>query len=559
MVHFEDEKQKQKLTELRLKEEESLVRMLSDKYGIPYIDMSGAPISNKAVGLVDEKEAREALLGAFDINKKTLRVAIFSPINEKTTALLSNLERKGYKMELYMTARSQLEVIWERYKDLSFSQTTEKGVLDVSKASLPDIAERTKTVGDVKEFIDQLLLQKGTHRVSKILEVLIAGAFSLNASDIHTEAQEEAARVRYRLDGVLQDITTIDNNTYRLLLARIKLLSGLKLNIEADTQDGRFSVRISNTELQIRTSLLPSSFGESVVMRLLNPESITVPLPKLGMNVRLLSIVEKEIKKPNGMILTTGPTGSGKTTTLYAFLRSIYNPEIKIITIEDPVEYHIKGVSQTQVDRDTNYTFLSGLRSALRQDPDVIMIGEIRDDETAQIAINAALTGHLVLSTLHTNNAAGAIPRLIDLGVNPKVISSALLVSMAQRLVRRLCDSCKEPYTPEEKERETVMRILGGANKKQGESRSFEQLWRAGGCKTCNNTGYRGRVGVYEAIIVDEKIEPLISENPSERELSQAAEPQKILNMAEDGIMKVVDGATSLDELRRVIDIGEAL
>lgn len=559
MVQFQDEQQQKKLNALRRKEEESLVQLLSEKYGIPYLDAESTPISNTAVGIVKEDLAREALIAPFNIEKKRLSVAIFSPNNERTTAALDSLSRAGYELTLYMTPRAGLEHIWERYKDISFSQSTEKGVLDVSKASLAELSENTKTVADVQKFIAQLLTQKGTHRVSKLLEVIIAGAFSLDASDIHLEAQEEQARLRYRLDGVLQDITNIDSNTYKLLLARVKLLSGLKLNIEADTQDGRFSVKLEETELQIRTSLLPSSFGEDAVLRLLNPESITVSLEELGMNERLLEVVLKEVAKPNGMILTTGPTGSGKTTTLYAFLRKIYDPEIKIITIEDPVEYHLKGIAQTQVDAESNYTFLGGLRSALRQDPDVIMVGEIRDTETAKIAINAALTGHLVLSTLHTNNAAGAIPRLIDLGVNPKVISSALLVSMAQRLVRKLCENCKKSYTPTADERKNIEKIVNGAEEKIGPTPIPDTLWQAGGCAVCNNTGYKGRVGVYEAVMIDSAIEPLITQNPSEREIARAALPQKILNMREDGIMKVINGTTSLEELRRVVDLEEVL
>ncbi len=556
MVQFNEEGQEKRVAKLRQKEEESLIRLLSGKYGIPYVDLAGTPINNKAIGVISEDDARGGLLGAFRLNKKTLSVAIFSPNNARTRSVLEDLEQRGYVLELYMTTRAQLEKIWDRYKDISFSQKTEAGVLDISKATLSDIVDHVKTMRDIKTLLDNLISTKEAHRVSKVLKMVVAGAYALDASDVHLEAQEEQARVRYRLDGVLQDVTFIDPRTYRLLLARIKLLSGLKLNIESHTQDGRFSVKFDALELQVRTSLLPGSFGENVVLRVLNPESITLPLEELGLEPGLLEVMSREIKKPNGMILTTGPTGSGKTTTLYAFLRTIYDPEVKIITIEDPVEYHLPGISQTQADKNSNYTFLNGLRAALRQDPDIIMIGEIRDSETARIAVNASLTGHLVFSTLHTNNAGGAIPRLIDLGVNPKVIGSALLVSMAQRLVRRLCAECKKQYTASERERRIIEEAAKDIKKKKGEAPRWDGvLWKSPGCALCNNTGYKGRIGLYEAILTDENVERLITENPSERELFRAAEKQGILSMKEDGIMKMIEGITSFAELERVVDV----
>ena len=386
---------------------------------------------------------------------------------------------------------------------------------------------------------------------------MLAGAIAIKASDIHIEPEEVNVRLRYRLDGVLHDIAMIDHKTYKLALSRLKLLSGLKLNVSADTQDGRFSIKLGDVDIEIRTSILPSAYGEGIVMRILNPESIKVTLDQLGIEPTLLEILLREITKPNGMILTTGPTGSGKTTTLYAFLRKIYSPEIKVVTIEDPIEYHLAGISQTQVNEGSNYTFLSGLRAALRQDPDVIMVGEIRDSETAQIAINASLTGHLVLSTLHTNNAAGTIPRLIDLKVNPKVIGSALSVSIAQRLLRRLCSSCKTESTPTEEERATIGRILKGVMQKKGAVPEIGNLSIAKGCVVCNGSGYKGRVGIYEAILIDEAIEKLIAENPSEREIKEAAIPQGILDMREDGIVKILAGMTSFEELSRTIDLDE--
>jgi type IV pilus assembly protein PilB len=304
---------------------------------------------------------------------------------------------------------------------------------------------------------------------------------------------------------------------------------------------------------------LPGAYNETIVMRVLNPNSISVPLEDLGINPRVLEVLLKEMDKPNGMILTTGPTGSGKTTTLYACLKKIHTPSIKIITIENPIEYHLPGIVQTQTDSDKKYTFSEGLRSALRQDPDVIMVGEIRDSETAEIAVHSALTGHLVFSTLHTNNAAGTYPRLIDLGINPKILISALTLSMAQRLVRKLCAKCKKEITLEGKNKTLTDFILSTINDKlylQGlqTAKMFEPV----GCTECNGLGYRGRIGVYEAIISDEILERVVNENPSEREIKKATASQNILDLKQDGIIKMLQGLTSIEELRRVIDL-EAL
>src|SRR3989338_3034454 len=272
-----------------------------------------------------------------------------------------------------------------------------------------------KTLPTVIASIEKLAQGKERFQTSRLLEVFIAGALALDASDIHLEPEEKNIRLRLRLDGVLQELVSLEYDVYKFVVSRVKLISGLKLNVQKEAQDGRFSIKFGETEIEVRTSVIPGSYGETIVLRILNPETISVPLEELGMESKLLAIMERQIKKPNGMILNTGPTGSGKTTTLYAFLKKVKTPEIKIITIEDPIEYHLPGITQKQVDKAKKYTFASGLSAGLRQDPDVIMVGEIRDEETAQTATNAALTGHLVLSTLHTNNASGTIPRLIDL------------------------------------------------------------------------------------------------------------------------------------------------
>ncbi|MFA6510989.1 MAG: GspE/PulE family protein [Candidatus Paceibacterota bacterium] len=369
--------------------------------------------------------------------------------------------------------------------------------------------------------------------------------------------------MRLRLDGVLQDTNFFGLDVYRLLNSRIKLLSGMKLTSKI-AQDGRFSIIEDKDEISIRASLIPGAYGESIVMRILDPKSIQVKLEEIGIEPFLFSIIQEKISKPNGLILVTGPTGSGKTTTLYAFLRKIYSSEIKIITIEDPVEYHLSGVTQTQTNEEKGYTFAEGLRSALRQDPDVVMVGEIRDNETAEIAVQSALTGHIVFSTLHTNNAAGVIPRLINLGVNPKILVSALSLSIAQRLVRKLCTSCKKEKTPTEAEIQ-ILKLVIQSIKDEGKNLSNYninpdapiKLFSAVGCDKCNMTGYKGRIGIFEAIKTDEAIEKIIPENPSEREIKVVARGQGTLTMRQDGIVKIINGTTSMEEVQSVVDLTE--
>ncbi|MDE1967227.1 MAG: type II/IV secretion system protein, partial [Patescibacteria group bacterium] len=377
---------------------------------------------------------------------------------------------------------------------------------------------------------------------------------AVDASDIHLEPEETYIRLRYRLDGVLQEVIRFDAETYALLLSRIKLISGMKLNVKKDSQDGRFSIKLASGEIEVRVSVLPGAYNESIVMRLLNPKSISVPLEELGINPKLLDILNKEMNRPDGMILTTGPTGSGKTTTLYAFIKRIHTPQVKIITIEDPIEYHLPGIVQTQVN-DKGYTFLEGLRAAVRQDPDIIMVGEIRDNETAEMAVNSALTGHLVFSTLHTNDAAGTFPRLIDLGVNSKVITSAIRVAMAQRLARRLCQFCKKESPIEGEAKKEVDAVLASIEDKSLIPASTDKMWVSVGCDKCNGTGYKGRIGIYEAVLTDQKIEDAVEKNPSEREIWAAAKGQGILTMKQDGVLKVLQAITSLDELERVISL----
>ncbi len=556
MIKFDEDKQKKQVEELHLAEEESVVKILSKRYDLPYLELSSIPINTDALRLIPEDMARKAGVAGFRLIGKKIDVALTHPKKEETIMVLKELTQRGYKPMPYMVSQRSVRRAWERYAEISFAKETEAGVLEIAHDQLASFIEELKSFADLQNLIKESLLTKKKYHVSQLLEILLAGGITTGASDIHIEPEEESVKLRLRLDGVLQDLLFVEHKIYILMLSRIKLLSGLKLNVKNDAQDGRFSIKIGDADIEIRTSIIPGAYGESIVMRILNPSTLAVTFKDLGMHPNLIKIIEREIKKPNGMILNTGPTGSGKTTALYAFLKEIQTSKIKIITIEDPIEYHLPGITQTQVDKKSEYNFAQGVRAVVRQDPDVIMVGEIRDSDTAKTAIHAALTGHLVLSTLHTNNAAGAIPRLIDLSVNSKVISSAVNVAMAQRLVRRLCKVCKKKHEPTPEEKKIIDNITKHipANYKTNTDGTYT-LWEAGSCVECNNTGYKGRIGIFEAVLMDGNIEVVIKENPSEREIKKAAEPQGIPTMRQDGMLKAFGGITSLEELARVVGL----
>lgn len=415
-----------------------------------------------------------------------------------------------------------------------------------------------KLAGELKNEVKSLkdlslkLTSWQTDDTSTLLVALLASVVFLEASDLHLEAQEQDARLRVRIDGMLQDTALLSLKTYGALLSRIKLLSGIKLNVSDRPQDGRFTFVLEESLLiEIRVSSLPSEHGESLVLRVLNPKSLKT-IKDLGLRKNLLLLFQEEIKKPNGMILVTGPTGSGKTTTLYAFLKSVQKPEIKIVTIEDPIEYHLEGISQTQV-APKEYTFASGLRAIVRQDPDVILVGEIRDQETAGIALQAALTGHLVFSTLHTNDAAGTIARLLSLGANPINVSAALSLIIAQRLVRKVCTACAKTRTATLLELKTIQEGLKDLAKElMPKIPSTLKLIEPQGCAACNNTGYKGRVGIFEAIVADDDLETFVSKSPSIGKLRAYAQKAGMVSMYQDGLFKVLEKITTLKEVERV-------
>ena len=460
MHKFDDTYSVDKIEELRRKEEAHLIQSLSTQYGLPYVNLRGVTINPDAILTIKEETARDAKCVAFELQNKKLSVAIRNPNNQKTKEVLAGLEQGGYTLNIVMTSTESLEHAWKRYKDRKNTAAVKKGVLDIDPDAIIALMDKLDAVETVSAHILDIRTLNSARRVSETLEAMFAGALSLGASDIHIEPEEHGIRLRYRLDGVLHDIIDLERSIYERLISRLKLLSGLVLNRRDEAQDGRFTFDIGEKKVEVRSSIIPGASGESMVMRLLDPSVATFQMENLGLNDRMLEIMLEEIQKPNGMIITTGPTGSGKTTALYAFLQKKHSPDIKIITIENPVEYKLDDIVQTQTSE--GYTFSKGLRSILRQDPDVIMVGEIRDREVAETAVHAAQTGHLVFSTLHTNSAVGAFPRLIDLGVDPRIIGSTFNIVLGQRLVRVLCEHCKETYTPTEEEITVIQNILAG-------------------------------------------------------------------------------------------------
>ena len=424
------------------------------------------------------------------------------------------------------------------------------GEVRIPGETLLKLAKKITNAAEFRKEIESSLSSETT----EVFSAILTGALNLGASDIHIEPEENGAKIRARLDGILQDITGIETKIYSPLLSRVKLLSGLKLNISARPQDGLFSVSSENSLVEIRSSILPSQYGESMVLRILNPKNI-IGLEELGLRPDLLATLKKEIKKPNGMIIATGPTGSGKTTTLYAFLALVQKPEIKIITIEDPIEYHLKGISQTQVDAQKGYDFASGLKSIMRQDPDVILVGEIRDLETANIALQAALTGHLVFSTLHTNDASGAVARLQSLGEKAMNIAPAVSLIVAQRLARKVCQKCAKFEKAGPQITKKIKTALGNIKKsvKVPLIGKNAKLPMAIGCKNCNFTGYRGRVGIFEALLIDDELENLILKSPSIAALKKAAIKKGMVTIYQDGVIKALEGITTLEEVERVV------
>jgi type II secretory ATPase GspE/PulE/Tfp pilus assembly ATPase PilB-like protein len=552
MPQFDDTFEGEHLEEIRRKEEENLIRALAVQNGYEYIDLRGITINPTALFLMPEEDARKGEIVPFETVRKRVSVAVRNPDRPETQAAIQHFRDQGYTPTIFMTPRASLEHGWTRYSDQKNTQAVVYGVMDINTDNITQQIKKFKTPESVRDHILETKTLNNVRRVSETLETVFAGAIALGASDIHIEPEVAGVRLRYRLDGVLRDIMDLDIDLYSRLISRLKLLSGMILNIRDEAQDGRFTFTTSEKEVEVRSSIIPGASGEAMVMRLLDPTVASFNLEQLGLNDILYNVMVEEIKRPNGLIVTTGPTGSGKTTALYAFLRKAHTPDVKIITIENPVEYKVDDIVQTQVSDD--YTFESGLRAILRQDPDIIMVGEVRDREVAETAIHAAQTGHLVFTTLHTNSAVGAFPRLIDLGVDYRMIGSSVNIVLGQRLVRVLCEHCKKEREATEHEAVLIRQILA-THPKPPTLKTPITLFDSVGCEKCNHTGFKGRQGVYEAIRVDEKVEEAIINDPREHIILKAALSQGIPSMAEDGIEKVLLGRTSFAELQRVVDL----
>ena len=558
-----DQKQKTdiKLQQLRRESEEQRAKDLAIKLGFPYFDLRISTVNEGALILGIEEEAHNAQAAIVEKKQNELYITVLDPTNETTKAFIKKLENQGYQTKIIITSQSNLKRIWDKYKRLKIKKTEITKEAEISAEDLKKIQIEIKDIKDLKDKLSQANLS-----TTQILNIIMASGLKLGASDVHFENEAEGVtRIRFRLDGILQDATDIPSSAYQLLLSRIKILSELKLNVHNVPQDGRFSFSSDNKDIEIRTSIIPADYGENIVLRILDPKTISLKLEDLGIQAYDYKFIENELKKPNGMIITTGPTGSGKTTLLYAFLKKVNDPGLKIITLEDPIEYHVEGIEQTQVEAEKGYTFAGGLRSILRQDPDIILVGEIRDKETAETAINAALTGHLVFSTLHTNDAAGAIPRLVDMKVNPTMIPPALNLVIAQRLVRRVCPKCAKDITPDKETMEKIKdglkglparassltRMAGGPDFKNIKIRQASPQ----GCPYCNFTGYKGRVGVFELFIIDDAMEKTILKTPSVAEIKETAIKVGMVTMKQDGLLKLLQGITTIEEVERVLGV----
>lgn len=479
-----------------------------------------------------------------------LKVGMLDPNSlESQDALRFILGRHNLQAEVYAISKVDFDKELKKY---------DESKLAIGEA-LKDI-EKEKEIEEKKK-IDETKLKKveelvESAPVAKIVDVIIENAIEGEASDIHIEPEEKEVKVRFRVDGVLHSSLFLPKHVGPSIVSRIKILSNLKIDEKRKPQDGRFKVNYRDRNIDLRVSTLPISEGEKVVMRVLDEKKSSVDLEGLGVWGRAKEYLEEEIKEPFGLIIISGPTGSGKSTTLYTALSMMDKEEKNIVTLEDPVEYRIEGINQSQIYPEINFTFATGLRSILRQDPDIIMVGEIRDEETAELTVHAALTGHLVLSTLHTNNAVGAIPRLVDMKVEPFLLSSSLRLIIAQRLVRRICDNCKEAVKPSPKVEQVIKEVLSRIPPEQKESANIDEnnilTYRGKGCEYCSRTGMKGRVAVFEIVKVTDKMKRIIEQDEIHGEvLWEEFYNQKSITMREDGIIKVLRGITTLEEVER--------
>jgi type IV pilus assembly protein PilB len=512
---------------------------------IPFVNLEDIGFSPEALSLVPQSVAEKYHLVPYRMEPKdkSLYVAMSNPLDLETVEFLE--KKTSLKIRTAMSPEAQIDsFIREKYE-------REKGITSEVSKALDE-----QKVDDMKVQSENMKQVSAEAPIAKIVTTILDYAVRSRASDVHIEPMEENVRIRYRIDGILQEKYILPRNVLDAVVSRVKILANLKIDEKRIPQDGRFNFNLDGNEVDLRISTLPVSYGEKVVMRLLRKASKVPSLPDLGLRGLALKNLIEAIERPHGIILVVGPTGSGKTTTLYSVLDRVATSKVNVVTIEDPVEYQMKGVNQVQVNVQAGLTFASALRSFLRQDPNIMMVGEIRDTETAELAINAALTGHLVFSTLHTNDASGAPPRLMDMGVEPFLLTSSLTCVVAQRVLRKICPNCRQDMEiPADKETELkntlgpIYTMIEEKWKKEGKKLTMPKIV---GCDKCNNTGYLGRIAIYEVMPITEKISKLVVEKAAAAAIQKEAINEGMLTMKQDGYVKVLEGVTSMDEVLRV-------
>lgn len=509
---------------------------------IPVVDLKDRPIQTEVLSKIPEAVAQHYVLIPFDFKDNTLHVAMSDPLDLQVIEFLET--KSASRVKPFVAPVDEIQAAIES----NYSQSIDKDVRAALKEAQTETTKIEESIKDINKVNDAIR----DAPVARIVSTMLEFAAKSRASDVHIEPGEEKTRVRYRIDGVLQERLVLPNKVHDSVISRIKILSNMKIDERRIPQDGRFQIQVADQEIDLRVSTLPTSAGEKVVMRLLRKETKVPTFAELGIRGNALKVFETALEKTAGIILVTGPTGSGKTTTLRTSLTKLNSVKVNISTLEDPVEYEIEGVNQVQINPAAGLTFASGLRAFLRQDPNIIMVGEIRDGETADLAIQASLTGHLVLSTLHTNSAAGSLPRLLDMGAEPFLIASSVNVVMAQRLVRQLCQKCKKAVPVEEHAEKQIKDELGGLWPKEL-SASQVTVYQPQGCQACNSLGYAGRAGIYEVLEVNEKIGRLILERESSDKIQSEAVNSGMITMKQDGFLKVLEGQTTFEEVLRVI------
>ena len=539
------------LFERRFVEEKTLLSAKSRFSGFPIRDMAGFQANYETLREVPEEAAKHYRFFPMKIDKtaRMLEVGMISPEDVAAQEALQFIAlRLGLTAQVFLVSPQDFKDVLKQYRTL-------KGEVESALDELQqEIAEEKKGAAPKRKGEGEL---GEDAPITKMVAVILKHAIEGRASDIHIEPMEKEVRVRFRVDGVLHTSIILPRQVHAPITARIKILSNLKIDETRKPQDGRFHTRLENRKIDFRVSTLPTVNGEKTVMRILDPLVGIKTFAELGLQGRNLRLVQQAIEKPFGMILITGPTGSGKTTTLYSVFNTLNEEGVNIISLEDPVEYYIEGINQSQIQPEVDYTFASGLRSILRQDPDIILVGEIRDSETAELAVHAALTGHLVLSTLHTNDALGVFPRLVDMGVQPFLLPPSILLAVAQRLVRRLCQDCKV-QVPVPKEKEDL--ILRDLSNLPDENKSLVSLtpplsyWQAPGCKKCGNKGTKGRVAIYEMLAITPQLERIIISGLTEEKLREEAKRQTMVTMRQDGFIKALQGMTTLEEVLQTVE-----